>query len=62
MWFGRRDEPIGATRHTFETPGTDSQVMAIGLLDEDPWPDVVTAGWDRATISVLLGRGPEDRE
>jgi hypothetical protein len=55
VWPGRRggpaDDPL-----LFETPGTDSQVLAIAHLDEDELLDVVTAGWERATLTVLRGR------
>jgi VCBS repeat protein len=59
VWLGRRGGPIGTTPRTFQTPGTDSQVMAIADLDEDGLPDVITAGWERPTLSILLGQEPE---
>jgi hypothetical protein len=57
VWRGGA-EPLGVVPTTFATPGTDSQVLAIADLDGDGWLDVVTAGWDRPTVSVLLGRPP----
>jgi hypothetical protein len=56
VWPGRRGGELESTPRTFRTPGTDSQVMAIADLDGDGVPDVVTAGWDRPTVTVLLGR------
>jgi hypothetical protein len=56
VWRGRRGGPAGDEPMLFETPGTDSQVLAIAHLDEDELLDVVTAGWERATLTVLLGR------
>lgn len=56
VWRGQRGGPAGDEPLLFETPGTDSQVVAIAHLDEDALLDVVTAGWERATLTVLLGR------
>jgi FG-GAP-like repeat len=57
VWLGRRGD-VALPRLAFETPGTDSQVLAIADLNADGIPDAVTAGWERPTISVLLGQRP----
>jgi hypothetical protein len=55
VWLGQREGPARSSVRTFATPGTDSQVMAVAHLDGDDLPDVVTAGWDRPALSILLG-------
>ena len=62
VWLGRRDGRIGRAPRTFATPGTDSQVMAVAHLDEDALLDVVTAGWDEPTLTILLGRAASGRD
>jgi len=59
VWFGRAGGPLRSKPAIFRTPGTDSQVLTTTDLDGDGLPDVVTAGWDRPTVSVLLGRSSE---
>jgi len=56
IWLA--DEPVAMRfrRVEFETPGTDSQVLAIGDINGDGILDVVTAGWGQATITVMLGQ------
>jgi hypothetical protein len=56
VWLGHGAGAPGSTLATFPTPGTDSQVMTLADVNDDGMTDVITAGWDQPTISVLLGR------
>jgi hypothetical protein len=41
-------------RSSVETPGVDSQVVAVGDIDGNGTLDVVAGGWDEAAVVVLL--------
>ena len=54
VWLAETPATLRFRRVEFETPGTDSQVLAIGDVNGDQAPDVVTAGWGKPTVSVLV--------
>lgn len=54
VWLAQDPAKLQFRRIEVETPGTDSQVLAIADVNGDQMPDVVTAGWSKPTIAVLV--------
>lgn len=54
IWLARAPAELRFERIELRTPGTDSQVLAVGDLNGDGAPDIVGGGWERATIAILL--------
>jgi hypothetical protein len=55
VWLAQDLGALRFRRMEFATSGTDSQVVVIGDIDKDGWPDVVAAGWMEPSLAVLLG-------
>lgn len=54
IWLARSPADLRFEQIELRTPGTDSQVLAVGDLNGDGAPDLVGGGWERATIAILL--------
>ena len=56
IWLAREPAELRFEFMELKTPGTDSQVAAVADLNGDGVLDIVTGGWERATLAVILGR------
>jgi hypothetical protein len=55
VWLAEDAEALRFRRLEFATPGTDSQVIAIGDINRDGLLDIAAAGWTEPTVTVLFG-------
>ncbi len=53
VWLAENPAELRYRRVEFETPGVDSQVIAIGDIDSNGALEIVTAGWERSKIAIL---------